>query len=93
MTTELRRTTIFRAMHRPNLILGAEREPALMLAIVAGGIAITAMNLPATLVSALMWFGLITPLRMAARADPRMSRVYLRYIRYAHYYPAHSRPD
>jgi type IV secretory pathway TrbD component len=36
----LRRTPFFRVLHRPRLFLGGEREPTLMMAIVAAGLAV-----------------------------------------------------
>ena len=43
-------------LHRPSLFLGGEREPALMTAIVAGGLAISGMNTVSFLVGAALWF-------------------------------------
>jgi type IV secretion system protein TrbD len=92
MSEPLRRTSMFRALHRPNLLLGGERGLVLLTGILAAGIAITAINLPATIISVLLWFGLIGPLRMMAKSDPWLSRIYLRYLKYGRYYPARSRP-
>jgi type IV secretion system protein VirB3 len=88
----LRCTPVYRALHRPNLILGGERELVLFTALLAGGLALTAQNLVATLISGLVWFGVIGLLRRMAHADPRMSLVYARQLRYQRYYPARSRP-
>lgn len=88
----LRQTPLHRALHRPNLFLGGERELVLITAIVCGGVAISALNLVATVVGAGVWIVAIALLRLMAKADPQMSRVYLRYIRYRPYYPARSRP-
>lgn len=90
--SELRRTPVYRALHRPNLILGGEREWVLFTALLAGGLALTAQNLVATAISAGLWFGVIGVLRLMARADPRMSLVYARQVRHQRYYPARSRP-
>jgi type IV secretory pathway TrbD component len=90
--SELRRTAFHRALHRPHLFLGGERELVMTTALLAGGLALSAQNGVATAVSAAVWFGLIALLRMMAKADPQMSRVYLRQLRYQAYYPARSRP-
>ena len=90
--SQLRRTPLHRALHRANLFLGGERELVLIAAIVCGGIAVSALNLVATAVGAGVWMLVIGILRMMAKADPQMSRVYLRCIRYRPYYPPRSRP-
>ena len=47
---------------------------------------------PAPMVAALLWFGSIGVFRQVAKADPQMSQVYLRQLRYRSYYPPRSRP-
>jgi type IV secretion system protein TrbD len=88
----LRRTPFFRVLHRPRLFLGGEREPTLMMAIVAAGLAVSGQNLVAVIVAAMLWFGCIGLFRQMAKADPQMSRVYMRQIKYRGYYPPRSRP-
>ena len=88
----LRRTPFFRVLHRPRLFLGGEREPTLMMAIVAAGLAVSGQNLVTLIVAAVLWFGCIGIFRQVAKADPQMSRVYLRQLRYRGYYPPRSRP-
>ncbi len=43
-------------------------------------------------VAAVIWFGCIGVFRQVAKADPQMSRVYLRQIKYRSYYAPRSRP-
>ncbi len=88
----LRETIIHRVLWRPNLLSGGERELVLTAGLLAGGIAITAQNLPAILAAIAMWGVAITGLRMMAKADPLMSRVFLRYIRYQRFYAPRSTP-
>ena len=88
----LRRTPLFRVLHRPRLFLGGEREPTLMMAIVAAGLAVSGQNLVTLAVAAVLWFGCIGIFRQVAKADPQMSRVYMRQLKYRGYYPARSRP-
>jgi type IV secretion system protein TrbD len=88
----LRRTPFFRVLHRPRLFLGGEREPTLMMAIVAAGLAVSGQNLVTLIVAAILWFGCIGIFRQVAKADPQMSRVYLRQLKYRGYYPPRSRP-
>ena len=88
----LRRTAFFRVLHRPRLFLGGEREPTLMMAIVAAGLAVSGQNLVAVVVAAILWFGCIGIFRQVAKLDPQMSRIYLRQLKYRGYYPPRSRP-
>jgi len=88
----LRHLPFHRVLHRPNLFLGGEREPALLTLLVAGGLAVSGLNTVSFLVGAALWFTAIPVLRWTAKADPHMSKIYLRHIRYRGYYPARSRP-
>ncbi|HTV78141.1 MAG TPA: conjugal transfer protein TrbD [Steroidobacteraceae bacterium] len=88
----LRHLPFHRVLHRPNLFLGGEREPALLTLLVAGGLAVSGLNTVSFLVGAALWFTAIPLLRWMAKADPHMSQVYVRHIRYRGYYPARSRP-
>jgi type IV secretory pathway TrbD component len=88
----LRHMPFHRVLHRPNLFLGGEREPALLTLLVAGGLAVSGLNTVSFLVGAALWFTAIPVLRWMAKADPHMSKIYLRHIRYRGYYPARSRP-
>lgn len=88
----LRHLSFHRVLHRPNLFLGGEREPALLALLVAGGLAVSGMNTVSFLVGAALWFSAIPVLRWVAKADSHMSKIYLRQIRYRGYYPARSRP-
>jgi type IV secretion system protein TrbD len=88
----LRHLPFHRVLHRPNLFLGGEREPALLTLLVAGGLAVSGMNTVSFLVGAALWFSAIPLLRWMAKADPHMSKIYLRHIKYRGYYPARSRP-
>ena len=90
--SELRRTTVYRALYRPNLFLGGERELVLITAIVCGGVAASGVNIVAAGIGLMVWLFSIGIFRMMAKADPYMSKVYLRQLQYRPYYPARSRP-
>jgi type IV secretion system protein TrbD len=90
--TRLRRTALHRALYRPNLILGGERELVLITAIICGGVAVSGLNLVSAAIGVAVWLIAIALLRMMAKADPHMSKVYLRHLRFAAYYPPRSRP-
>lgn len=88
----LRRTPLYRALYRPNLILGGEREPVLIAAILTGGVALSALNLVAIGIGFAVWVVAIGLLRLMAKTDAQMTRIYLRQLAYRAYYPARSRP-
>lgn len=88
----LRRTPLYRALYRPNLILGGEREPVLTAAILTGGVALSALNLVAIAIGFAVWVVVIGLLRFMAKTDPQLTRIYLRQLSYRPYYPARSRP-
>lgn len=89
----LRTTPIFRALHRPNLIMGGERRPVLMLIISSVGLAVSSLNAVAFVVSAILWVAGIFYLRMMAKSDQYMIAVYMRSLKYKGYYAPRSRPQ
>ena len=89
--SSLQHTRIHRALSRPNLLMGADRE----LVLVTGLASIILIFVVLTWVSALfglaVWTVIVGLLRMMAKADPLMRRVYLRHITYRpHYRPTSS---
>lgn len=88
----LRETKTHRALHRPQMIWGGERELMLSVMVVAGGLIVAAMNIVATVIGLIIWAVSIFALRQMAKADPVMSKVYLRQLKYRSFYPAFSRP-
>jgi type IV secretion system protein VirB3 len=88
----LRHLSFHRVLHRPALLLGGEREPVLMTLIIAGGLALSGMNLVSFIVGGAVWFSAIAAFRWMAKADPQMTKVYVRQLKYRGYYPARSRP-
>ena len=88
----LRRLPVHRVLHRPALFLGGERELALMTLIIAGGLAVSGMNLVSFVVGGILWFCSIPVFRWMAKSDPQMTKVYIRQLKYCGYYPARSRP-
>jgi len=90
---ESRRLTPFhRALHRPQQIMGGERELMLFSMLIAGGLIVTAFNFVATIIGLVLWLICVHALRTMAKADPEMSKVYLRQLKYGHYYGPFSRP-
>ncbi|MDA8307718.1 MAG: conjugal transfer protein TrbD [Deltaproteobacteria bacterium] len=90
--SELRRVPVHRALNRPNVLLGGERELVLMTGIICFTLIVVAQTWIAFVLGIALWFVSIGFLRMMAKADPMMSRVYVRHIQFKSFYSAHSRP-
>lgn len=88
---EPRRIAIHRSLNRPHLLLGAERSLVLLTGVVtalllfSGNISVISIVLAVAFWSCSFW-----ALVRMGKADPQMSRVYQRHIRYRPYYNAHS---
>jgi type IV secretion system protein VirB3 len=81
-----------RVLSRHNLLIAAEREPLLVSALVCGGVALASMTIMAFVVCGALWVGILSVLQWMAKADPQMSKVYIRNVKMRGYYPAFSRP-
>jgi type IV secretion system protein VirB3 len=81
-----------RVLSRHNLLLGGEREPVLVSALICGGVGLASMTFMALVVCGLLWLALLTVCRWMAKADPQMTKVYIRNVKLKGYYPAFSRP-
>ncbi|QPC88934.1 conjugal transfer protein TrbD (plasmid) [Mesorhizobium sp. NBSH29] len=89
----LDRSRIHRALSRPNLLLGADRELVVLLTGLAAIILIFVVLTPySALFGIAIWIVVVAALRMMAKADPMMRRVYARHIGYRPYYRASSTP-
>ena len=87
---ELRRIPVHSSLHRANLVRGAERELALGSALAALLVGIGGMSLVSAGAAIVFWFCAIWALRRMARADPMMSKVWLRHVRQQVFYSARS---
>jgi type IV secretion system protein VirB3 len=73
-------------------MLGGERKPVYLTALLCAGVAVSAPDVPSIVLGGAVW-GFAMPLwRSMAKADPQMVQVYIRSLRYKRYYPARSRP-
>ena len=90
--TDLRRTPLPRALHRPQLIWGGERIPMIASLVISGGMAITSMNLVGIISGGVVAVIAVYGLRQMAKADPYLVQVYLRYVKLKEYYAPFSRP-
>lgn len=89
---ELRKVPLHRAMTRPQLFAGGEREPMLMLGLICFTLIFVGLSwFTAILAVSLYIFGAFG-LRQLAKADPQMTRVYLRHVAYAPFMTARPTP-
>ncbi|MBB6510929.1 type IV secretion system protein VirB3 [Rhizobium soli] len=76
--SSLARSRVHRALSRPNLLMGADRELVLLTALAAIILIFVVLTWYATLFGIAIW--VVAALRMMAKSDPLMRRVYLRHI-------------
>ncbi|MBS4005977.1 MAG: conjugal transfer protein TrbD [Afipia sp.] len=90
--SNLHPSRIHRALSRPNLLLGADRELVLMTGLAAVILIFVVLTWFSVLLGLLVWSGIVGILRMMAKVDPMMRQVYLRHIRYQPRYRPTSTP-
>lgn len=90
--SNLQRNRIHRALSRPNLLMGADRELVLVTGLAAVILIFVVLTLYSTLFGIAVWILVVAALRMMARSDPMMRRVYIRHISYRPYYRPTSTP-
>lgn len=88
---ELRHISIHRALNRPNLFLGGEREWVLFTGLIAFTLIAGVMSLASALVGIIFWFSSLALLRRMGKADPMLSKIYFRQVQRQTYYPARTR--
>jgi len=88
-----RSVPIRQSLHRPELVLGGEREPVMLctlLSLITGIVGAVSFSWLVVLFSILFWFGAVWMFRRMAKADPVMTRIWKRHVGYRHHYPARS---
>jgi type IV secretion system protein TrbD len=88
----LRRNRIHRALSRPNLLLGADRELVLITGLAAVILIFVVLTVYAALFGMAIWVVIVGALRMMAKSDPLMRQVYIRHISYKPIYKATTSP-
>ncbi|MNI41712.1 Type IV secretory pathway, VirB3-like protein [compost metagenome] len=87
----LHRNQIHRALSRPSLLMGADRELVLMTGLAAVILIFVVLTTYSILFGVVAWAVVFSILRAMAKSDPLMRQVYLRHMRYrAHYRPTSS---
>ena len=88
----LRTIPIRRAGNRENLFMGGDRELVMFSGLLAGALIFSAQDIRATVFGITLWFGAMFALRLMAKSDPKLRKVYLRHRYYRAYYPARATP-
>lgn len=83
---------IHRALSRPNLLFGADRELVLVTGLMSLILIFVVITPYAAVLGFLIWSLIVAGLRRMAKSDPDMRRVYLRHIRYRAVYRPTSTP-
>lgn len=86
----MRTLPVRRSLHRHNHIMGAERELALSIGLVAFVVGFGGMTWIAGVTAVLFYVGGMLAARRMAKADPLMVRVWMRHLKQQLYYPAKS---
>ena len=82
----LHRNRIHRALSRPNLLMGADRELVLLTGLSAVILIFVVLTVYSALFGIAIWTVIVGLLRMMAKSDPLMRQVYIRHISFAKYY-------
>ncbi|CAN7676175.1 conjugal transfer protein TrbD [Pararhizobium sp. LjRoot255] len=90
--SSLQRNRIHRALSRPNLLMGADRELVLITGLAAIILIFVVLTVYSALFGIAVWIVVVAALRMMAKADPMMRRIYIRHISYKSTYRATSTP-
>jgi len=83
------------ALLRPMLLLGGEREIALLALLMGCAVAYAGFmgrNFLIMVIGVVFTVVSLGVVRTLAKADPQMVKVFIRHIKYAKFYPAHSTP-
>lgn len=91
-STPLARSRIHRALSRPNLLMGADRELVLLTGLAAAISAFVVLTWFSVLFGIGLWIAVVAALRMMAMADPMMRKVYVRHVGYRPNYRPTSSP-
>lgn len=82
------RTTVRQSLLRPQLMLGAERELVFSSGIIAAIMIFSLGSLALAAVGAGVWVLSLAIFQRMAKADPQLTRVYIRHVNRKIYYPA-----
>jgi type IV secretion system protein VirB3 len=86
------RNRIHRALSRPNLLMGADRELVLITGLAAVILIFVVLTVYSAVLGVAIWIFIVGLLRIMAKSDPLMRRVYVRHISYRSHYKPTSAP-
>lgn len=86
----MRTLPIHQSLHRHNHVLGAERELVMTSALIAFLVGVGGLTALSMLSALVFWLLAVFALRRMAKADPVMSRVWLRHVKQQLFYAAKS---
>ncbi len=82
--SRLQRNRIHRALSRPNLVMGADRELVLITGLAAVILIFVVLTIYSALLGVAAWIVIVGALRMMAKSDPLMRQVYARTFLISH---------
>lgn len=88
----LERARIHRALSRPTLLFGADRELVLFTGLLAVILVFVVLTLVSAVLGSILWIVIVGILRMMAKADPLLRHIYMRHIKYRSFYRPTSTP-
>ena len=80
------------ALTQPDHLWGVERELVLVFLVTTIAMVALSSDIWPRIFALVIWFTCFGCLKMMASADPIMSRIYIRHIKYKQYYSAQSSP-
>lgn len=78
----------YSALNKPSLFMGGERELMMMGLLLAFLVVYVNFSFLSLVLSVVIWLLISTALRMMAKSDPIMSKIYTRQLKYQKYYRA-----
>ncbi|MGV1822689.1 conjugal transfer protein TrbD [Agrobacterium sp. CG160-95] len=90
--SNLQHNRIHRALSRPNLLMGADRELVLITGLAAVILIFVVLTVYSAVLGVAIWIFIVGLLRIMAKSDPLMRRVYVRHISYRSHYKPTSAP-
>lgn len=78
------------SLNRPQLLLGGERKLVLLAGVLCAVFVASTLRFWAFLLAAGLWGFFLSILSRMGKADPMLSQVYTRHLRYRDWYPAKS---
>jgi len=84
----LQRIPVYQALNKPMLFMGGERELMMMSGLLSLTMIFVGMTFQSAILGIVSWVITSTALRMMAKKDPLMSKIYIQHLKYQKYYRA-----